>query len=250
MNQALKAEFRKLLSVRSTYVLTAIALILTIIASFYGDGFKSGTYDKLFLASAASDTAMAVSLFGGIVSVLLMAHEYRYNTVVYALTLNNSRSKVLAAKAITVFTYMAVLSAVAFGLSIGLSALGASMAGHHLPPQDFNALLSLGKSIFYCSGFGLAGLLFTVLLRNLTASIVVLFIVPNTIEGILAIFLKNNTQYLPFTALEQVIDTSPRASHDAGAAAVSSTHGALVFLAYFIIGWAIAYYLFLHRDAN
>lgn len=247
MRQAMKSEFRKLLSVRSTYLLSGLALLLVVIASFYGQGFKAGVYDSHFFTSDVTNTAMAISFFGAIVSILLMAHEYRYNTITYSLTLNKSRSKVLVAKIIAVLTYTVVLTTVALSASIGLSVLGASLAGHHLPHQDFNALLYLGKSIFYCGGFALAGLLLTTLIRNLTASIVALFIVPNTVETLLGLWLKGDSQYLPFTSLQTVL--SP-ITGGPGANNASAGHGVIVFLAYLIPGWIIAWWLFLRRDAN
>jgi ABC-type transport system involved in multi-copper enzyme maturation permease subunit len=249
MNQARRAEFRKLLTVRSSYVLSGLVLLLIMVVSFYGSGFKNGTYDNLFYAGVASGTSGVVSFVGAIIAVLLMAHEYRYNTIVYALTLSNNRSKVLVAKITAVLTYIVIFSVFAFFLSIGLATLGASIAGHNLPHQDFNILLSLGKSVFYCAGFALAGLLITVLLRNLTASVAALFLIPNTLEGLLNVLLKDNSIYLPFTALQQVVamPDPPGAPIMSG---TSATHGAVVFIVYLIVFWALAWWLFLHRDSN
>ncbi len=250
MMQSLKAEFRKLTTVRSTYVLSGIALALVLFISFYGEGFKADSYTPLFLANVAVNVAMAISFFTAIISVLLMAHEYRYNTIAYTLTLSNSRSKVLAAKIATVLGFTTMLVIVAVGLSVGMAALGASLADHHLPHQDFNILLIFGKSIFYCSGFALAALLFTALLRNITASIAVLFILPNTLEQLLQLLLKDNAIYLPFTALGEVAVVGPPHASAGGSATASPLHGAIVFIVYIVIGWAIAWYLFLRRDAN
>ncbi|MDB5168886.1 MAG: hypothetical protein JWO41_242 [Candidatus Saccharibacteria bacterium] len=247
MKRALTAEFRKLLTVRSTYVLTAIALLFVSIGSFYGSGFKSGVYDTHYLANAALSSVQAISFFGAIVSVLLMAHEYRYSTIVYALTMTNNRNNVLAAKILAVLVYTITITVVALGVSVGLATLGASIAGHHIPHQDFDVLAYLARSIFYCSGFALAALLFTTLLRNITASIAVLFIVPNTLETLLSLLLKGNAKYLPFTALQNVL-AAPTAQP--GLQRLSPTHSAGVFFAYIFVGWIIAWWLFLRRDAN
>jgi ABC-2 type transport system permease protein len=247
MRQALKSEFRKLFSVRSTYVMSGIALLIVIIGSFYGSGYKAEVYDQTFLASVAVNSATAISFFTALIAVLIMAHEYRYNTIVYALTLINSRSKVLAAKFITVLGFTVIFSAIVVGLSLVLAMLGANMAGHHLPHQDFNALIGIGKSVFYCTGFALAGLLFTALIRNITASVAVLFIVPNTLEALLSILLKHNAKYLPFHSLQDVVTLSfGKPNPDI----LSPGKGALIFSAYLIFGWLIAWYLFLRRDAN
>lgn len=245
MNTALRAEFRKLFTVRSTYVLSCIALLLVAIGSFYGSGFKAGLYDQHYLASTFNSTATTISFFGAVVSVLLMAHEYRYSTIVYTLTLNKSRSKVLIAKVVAVLSYVISLTVLAFLLDIGLALLGAQIAGHHVPHQEFNLGLIMAKSIFYCSGFALAGLLFTVLIRNLTASITVLFIVPSTIEGLIGMLLKSNAAYLPFTALQAVLISKAHRITKG-----SPEHGAIVFTVYMVVTGFIAWQLFLRRDSN
>jgi hypothetical protein len=64
--------------------------------------------------------------------------------------------------------------------------------------------------------------------------------------------------YLPFTALQQVIQAPTIAGfaavHPARDASttgyLSSVHGAMVFLLYLVVGYIVGWYLFLRRDAN
>ena len=97
------------------------------------------------------------------------------------------------------------------------------------------------------------GLLLAALVRNLVGAIVILLVVPNTIEGLLSLLLKHNSVYMPFTALQQVVQSPvlanvPKRLADTGY--LSPVKGALVFLCYLVAGWVVTWYLFLRRDAT
>lgn len=270
MTAAIKAEFRKLLTVRSTYVIALIFLLLSAFFSFYVHGYKdsaavSGTLSgasrmdhagaSLFVSGAITQIASVTSVAGALIALLLLAHEYRYNTIIYTLTASNRRSKVLAAKIIAVLSFVLVYSVIAAAISLALVWAGAALAGNSLPPQDINLLTFFAKCVFFCEAYALAGLLFIALIRNQIGAIAALLILPNTIEGLLTLLLKHNAVYLPFTALTQVIQ-SPTVQ---GAAPVhpdpnnlmlSPLKGAIIFSIYLLVGWSIAWYLFLKRDAN
>src|ERR1700690_563954 len=101
MVPTLKAEFRKLFTIRSTYGWILLAFVLVGIFSFYGEGFKDSAQlmqhpklaegGSLFIAGTITQMASFVGLFGGIIALLLITHEYRYNTITYTLTASNSR---------------------------------------------------------------------------------------------------------------------------------------------------------------
>ena len=256
MIPTLKAEFKKLLSVRSTY-LTSLAALLFVagLIAFYGQGFKTEPKDlnSLFLVGTITIFSNITAIAGAIIALLLLAHEYRYNTIVYTLTASNSRSKVLAAKIITVLLFVLGLSLLVIGSALALSVAGVAAAGHSLPHQDINILTYLAKSVFLCEGYAMFGLLLAALVRNLVGAIVILLVVPNTIEGLLSLLLKHNSVYMPFTALQQVVQSpvianAPKRLADTGY--LSPVKGALVFLCYLVGGWAITWYLFLRRDAT
>lgn len=249
----LKAEFRKLLTVRSTYWMTAIAIVLLAVLAGYGEGYRNApNLTPNTFNNALLNMASTVVLFAVIVAILLMAHEYRYNTVVYTLVNSNSRTRVLFSKILVVIAYSVFLTLVVVAAVFASIALGASLAGHPLPHQEINYGLFLLKSTFFVTGTALAGLLFAVLIRNLVAAFATFFVLPNVLELIGNLILKENSVYLPFTALNEVLITVPP---DTGGIPfvfgdLSPLKGALVFLAYLIPGWIIAWYLFLRRDAT
>ena len=260
MIPTIKAEFKKLFTVRSTYLVSlAVLLFVAGLIAFYGQGFKTDPKDlnSLFLAGTITTYSNVISIAGAIIALLLLAHEYRYNTIVYTLTASNSRSKVLAAKIIAVLVFVFFLSILVTSAALAMSAAGVAAAGHTLPHQDINYLTYLGKSVFLCEGYALFGLLLAALVRNLVGAIVIVLIVPNTLEGLLSLILKKNSVYMPFTALQQVVQPpvittrgGPAHPDTALTGVLTAPKGALVFLCYLILGWIITWYLFLRRDAQ
>jgi ABC-2 type transport system permease protein len=251
--QDMRAEFLKLKTVRSTYILTAILLLLLGFISFWAVGYRSFDRSSHYFEDSIGTIAPLTSIIGGIIAILLMAHEYRYNTIVYSLTASKSRSKVLAAKFLVIFVFVFLLAILVTIISILLSILGNNLAGHPLPPQQINWASYFAKEIFYCTGYALVGLMVTALIRNLVFSIVFLLIAPNTIESLLNLLLKEKSVYLPFTALSQVIAGPPPLNENDGPfklGHLSPLKGALVFGIYFVIGWITTWYLFLRRDAS
>jgi ABC-type transport system involved in multi-copper enzyme maturation permease subunit len=246
MKKELLSEYRKLFTVRSTYVLSALAIILIIAASFVGSGFVTKSYDQYFLTNNALNAAGGISFFVAFIAVLLLAHEYRYKTIDYSLALSNSRSKALFAKVIVILAYSMIFSILATLLSIGLAILGAHLAGHIIPPQSFDLAQSLGKSVYYCTGFALAAMLITAFIRNLAASVGALLLLPSMVENLLALLLKSKSVYLPFKALESVV----AAPTEISAGHISPLRGAIIFGIYLVIGWLIAWRVFIHRDAS
>jgi ABC-type transport system involved in multi-copper enzyme maturation permease subunit len=253
MMPALKAEIRKLLSIRSTYAICIFFILLLGAVAVYGVGYKAKQSDinQMFMAEHLSGMVNVLSFAGAFIALFLMAHEYRFNTITYTLTANNSRSKVLAAKILAVLGFVFIYTTIVVLIAMFMIILGLAIGGHTLPHQDINYFELFAKSIFFCEGFALAGLLSATIVRNMQASVVVLLLIPSTIEPLLGGFIKQPERWLPFTALAQV--TAPAVIERGGSApsALSpAARGAIVFLIYMVIAWVIAWYLFRRRDAN
>jgi ABC-type transport system involved in multi-copper enzyme maturation permease subunit len=176
---------------------------------------------------------------------LLVTHEFRYNTIDYSLTLSNSRSKVLAAK-ILVITIIALLVTAMISIATPLLADLGIHANHlSLVTQKFYYGSLFWKGLIFGWGYAMAGMVFAVLLRNQIGAIVTLFIVPDTVEGLLSILLKNNTVYLPFSALHSMLGVGVDVQNS-----ITPLHAMFVFLLYLSGAWIIAWYMFLRRDTN
>jgi ABC-2 type transport system permease protein len=245
----LKAEFRKVFSVRSTYIILAFVLILEIVFAFWSSGWRIDAHDLHNPATLTNDitsAVSAVSVFVALIAALLMTHEYRYNTIMYSLTLSKSRTRVLIAKILVISLVAVAFTVVVGALSPLLSVLGAHMNHLKFAPQTLHYGTLLWHSLFFGWGYAMAGLLIAALIRNQIGAIVALFLAPDTIEGILSLLLKKNTAYLPFSSLHAVIGQGMgQYLH-----VITPARSAAVFMVYLVIGWIIAWVLFVRRDAN
>jgi ABC-type transport system involved in multi-copper enzyme maturation permease subunit len=246
MIPALRAEVRKLLTIRSTYIILASCLALEFIFAFYGAGIKAATADlhnPHYLASQVTQAISALSILIALVGTLLVTHEYRYNTIMYTLTSSRRRTYILLTKLI-VITVFAVVFSLFFGLLSPLLAnLGVHLKGHELVHQVIPVGDLVWRSVFAGWGFAMFALILAFLIRIQVGAIVALFFIPTTVEALIGLILKHNAIYLPFTALSLVLDHNPE--HP-----VSYTHAALTAGIYIVAGWIIAWALFLRRDAN
>jgi ABC-type transport system involved in multi-copper enzyme maturation permease subunit len=252
-----RSEFLKAITIRSTYVLILLSFIFVFLFNFltgsqsHGSagsplGFDSHAYIQSIFASA-NLTATMMAIF----AILLMAHEFRHNTIIYTLTASNSRTRVLASKFLLVLLLSALVS-----IPLGLFGLVSFILGTHvqhlvLPAQEINYFETLGRGMFYVVGLSLTGLLFATLIRNLVFSIAALFIIPGTVEGLIGLLLKNKNQYLPFTSLKQVVVDSGQLPKSIDF--VQTDHplrSAATFLIYLIVGWIVGWYLFSRRDVG
>jgi ABC-2 type transport system permease protein len=248
MKAAVKAELRKLLTVRSTYFIIAFLFLLLGIFGFYVSGWHMSRVDLLnpeALAHDVTDAVNTISVFIALIAVLLFTHEYRYNTIMYTLTSSNSRSKVLAAKIIVIGGFALIFTALFAVLSPLISLLG--IHAHHLTlaHQTLHYSNLAWRTLFFGWGYAMVGLVLAALIRSQVGTIAALFIAPSTVEGLLGLLLKKNVVYLPFSSLHAVIGI-----YDNQGSNISPSHAALVFLGYLLVAWAIAWMLFLRRDAN
>lgn len=251
MIQAIKTEFRKLLTVRSTYVFTLLVIVAVMLIAFFLEGWNLNPSELRDPGQLASDVtgALTLSIFGAVVAILLVTHEYRYNTIMYTLTSSNSRSKVLLSKFVVISWYALFLSAIIAVLSPVMSYLGIHAHGHMLSPQTLHYFSLAWRSLFYGWGYAMAGLLLAFLTRNQVASIVSLFAIPTIVEQLLGfLLLKHNAVYMPFAALDQVIGNGP--SSGPTSSNLSAGKAALVYCVYLLVGGIVAYILFMKRDAN
>lgn len=250
MIPTLKSEFRKLFTIRSTYVITLIVLLLIGLMNFYFEGYKGNTgsaaskLESTAIQEVISNTAGMGVLFLAIIAVLFMAHEYRYNTIMYTLTANTRRTTVLLTKMFTVSVFGVCFGIVTVLFGIGMYLLGVQLRDATLPTQDLSIWTSLGKVALYYAGYALIGVMLAVLLRAVVGAIAALLLVPTTVEPLLGVVLKDNAVYLPFAALDTVVSASMMRGD------LTSTGAIGVSAIYIAVFGVITWLLFLRRDAN
>lgn len=281
MVSQIKAELKKLLSVRSTWIISAAIIILTSFFTFMGtskvyeeaeqpvpqtteqspavnDKTQAPVQPQLTnnlpkekLLTNMQDSIYPITLLITVVVVLLLAHEFRYNTITYTLTLSNSRTRVLGAKVIVSIIYALIMSGIAIAATVLATYTAVNIKDLNLPPQSIDWVHIGSRLLGYCLGFSLMGLAAITLLRNQVAGIVSIFLLP-TVDAILAGILSSQNilpaKWLPYSALTQF---SNIVNMDFGSRTpISVTHAGLVFASYLAGAWVLAWYLFLKRDAS
>lgn len=255
MINSLKADFRKLLTVRSTYFMTLIALALVTLVSGYFNGYKKKFTDEPvgfvpteldgannYIHLVTSMNAATAAVFISLIAILFVAHEYRYNTIMYTLTANASRVKVWLSKIITISIFGALLGTFISIYGVLATIVGLKLNGTDLPDQDFD-LVSLGlKLLAYFVGYALLSTFIAFILRSLVGAIALYFVYPTLVEQSLgALLLKDNANYLTFKSLDSIIFPS----------AAMSANTALWVAGLWLLGiGALSLALFWKRDAN
>lgn len=245
MMATIKAEFRKLITVRTTYGLILLGLVINGLLSFLASfkGTATNLADPKFIVNNVSAGVSASAFAAAVIAILLLANEYRHNTIMYTLTSSNSRSKVLAAKILVTLVFAVLYTVLMTAASFLVTKIGLYFNHHELAHQIMPFAELWWRILFFGCGYALIGLLFVTLMRNQIISIISLFVIPATVEGVLSLLLKHNSIYLPFGALSETLTPPPDG-------AITPTKAALVFLIYIGVGWVVAWTLFLRRDAN
>lgn len=247
MIAAVKAELRKLLTVRSTYIYVAFSVAIAVLFAGFGEGYKATSaslHGSGLLAGEVTSAVSFVSVIAALVGLLLFAHEYRFNTIMYTLTASNSRTKVLVAKIFAVSAFSLVFTLFMAVLSPLLTLAGVHLHGLHMVAQSIPYANLAWRCLFYGWAYAMLALVIAALIRNLVGAIVVLLLFPAIVENLASLLIKENVKYLPFKALDGVLQTSDRG------AVLTPTHAVVVVAAYLIGLWLIAWVLFLRRDAN
>ncbi len=250
MIASIKAEFLKLFTVRSTYIVLGFATLLELFFALYATGWKAMPPDLAnpkYVSNQVTSALVPITLLLTIVAILLITHEYRYNTIMHTLTSNRSRTSVLLSKIIAISCFAIVFSLLFGFLSPVLGFVGIKLHGHALGMQYIPVWSLIWRTIFYGWGFAMLASILAFIIRIQVGAIVAVFLIPSTIENILGLLLKTNQVYLPFSSLAVLVGES---SSDIGVASISFARAATVTSIYIVIGWLVAWFLFIKRDAS
>ena len=248
------AEFRKLLTVRSTYFIVLISLAIVALFAGFGDGYKASAayiHSPGLLANESASAIVFIGIILALASLLLMGHEYRYNTIMHTLTAVNHRRKVLFAKfvAITLFALTTALIMTFFAPLCTI--IGTHLANKHMAAQHFPAWTVLGHTLFVGWGYVMYAFIIVSIIRSQVGSIVTFLIIPLIGENIIGNIFKSTSKYLPFSSLQAVVHTEMLDSAQDTAQQVASTaHNIIVASCYIAVGLLVSYILFIRRDAN
>ena len=246
MKNAIKAEFRKLLSVRSTYIIVAGCLLITMLFAGYIEGVRASVHtmaNPLLLAGESKSAALLVGLILAIAGLMLFGHEYRYNTIMYTLTSTNRRLKPYFAKVVSITVFSLVMGLVTTFFSPLCTLIGLKIGGHHLSPQTFDYVSIAWRCVFCVWGYAMYAFILVAIIRSQIGAIVTYLLIPLIGENILGALLKGNMKYLPFASLQTVAAPSILQGSTPGQSALIST-------LYVIVGIVVGAVLIMRRDAN
>lgn len=222
MIDALRYEWVRIRTIRSTYWLTGIALAFALavsIAVSWGMRVTLGTADgptaeDLSEVGAWVGTQFAragapyfVAYLLAMIGILGWGHEYRHGMIRATLTALPSRTQVWVAKYLVVTAWVAVAVVICFlaGTAVGWLFLGSQDVAIYTS-QTWGAL---GRSVIYAVLLCWLAMAFTGLVRNQTAALVFLFLWPLAIESVITLIfflvpgLRDHadlTRFLPFAA--------------------------------------------------
>lgn len=251
MISTLRAEFMKFLTVRSTYIWTALTFALIGFVAFYGFGYSTQTpviIEPGFMLNMLTTVIAVFITIATILTILLVAHEYRYNTITYTLTASPSKLRVLAAKAIVMLAYTTVIGVVLLIMAYAATRLGLSMKGVTLAAQDIPLWDTFWRLGAYAWGYVLVGIIIATIVRGLVGSIVLFFIIP-AIEQMSSLVLKGASKFLPFRSLDSLLVSRMDVS-EVGIEVLTAKAALGVFSIYLVAGLIVAAISFVRRDAN
>jgi ABC-type transport system involved in multi-copper enzyme maturation permease subunit len=190
MIDALRYEWTRLRTLRSTYWLIGLALVFQIVmAGIFawrfsvasGNVGEQNSFDLIATIGASSGIApLFIGYILGLLGVFSMGHEYRHGMIRATLTAVPSRVHVLTAKIITTSV---VVAGAAFAC-VGIAVIAMLVFGLGLPNVANIGGIAAGTAIFSVL-FALSGLAFSALVRNQTAAVAMLMLIPTVVEQII-----------------------------------------------------------------
>jgi ABC-2 type transport system permease protein len=260
MKDALRYEVVRLRTLRSTWWLTAIALLISGLLglpalSVKGDATITDYGD---IVTGGGGAVFLVSILLSILAIFATGHEYRYGTIRPTLSALPRRSALMTAKVLVVSGYVLVMAAVCEVLRyvVSLIILGHRLSRLGLFPGPM-ARVWIG-SIVYTAVFALVGLALASLFRNIPAAIVTVIVLPlvaeNVIRGLLGLHvfhgIRGLAKLMPFSSGAQVFRYGPVDSGGGGFSEVPGPWaGFFIFAGFLTIVLAISWMLFERRDA-
>jgi len=249
MFAAVKSEIRKILTVRSTYAILAITVLLLGLFCFYATGWRATTGQLLndnMLKNVIQQAIISTGLLGSLVGLLLVTNEYRYNTIMYTLTASNNRTKSLFAKLIatTAFSLVFTLFVAIAAPLLTIAGVAAHGVNPGLSPQHLQLSPLFWQVLFVGWGYSMFSFIIAMILRVQVGAISAIFLFPAMVESLLALAMKKDAIYLPYNSLQSVL------IHNDAFKPVSYGAAAAIATVYIVGGVIISWILFQKRDAQ
>jgi ABC-2 type transport system permease protein len=260
MTDALRYEWVRLRTLRSTWWLTGLAVVATGVLALTALGMHEGPLTTEDYGNVITQPGLFFSsIFLSLIGTFSMGHEYRYGTIRPTLGAVPGRSHLMAAKVAIVLGWVALWAIVCEALNYLISAL---ILGSRLTDLGF-APGPIGRVwvgiVGYITVTALIGLALATLTRSMPAAIVTLLVFPLIVENLLRALLslhflrsiRGVLKVLPFSAGQQIFSVSktPDRAPDGFKEVPGPWTGALIFIIFMSILLGIAWTMFEKRDA-
>jgi len=250
--RALRSEFIKFRTVRSTVWSLAITLVVLVgLATLFAAIFRANVDDIGMTGAEAATTPIVTGVgFGQLVLAVLGAltitGEYSTGMIRSTFSAVPTRTPALVAKAVVVVVASLVVSAVATAITVGIITPILSGSPIALDLSDADVLRVVVGTPLYLAGIALLALALGILIRNSAGAIfgvIGLVLVINPIlTGIPVKWVNDWAQYLPSAAGQQLLTVHPTSDP-------APWIGLLVLLAWGVVLFGIGVVLAKKRDA-
>jgi ABC-2 type transport system permease protein len=244
----LRAEWIKLVTVRTTWVLSiltaGLSLVLAVLLIRVVDQITAngGPTPLGLLANCVTSFAF----LPGIVGVLVYGAEYRHGTFRATYAAEPNRWRVAVAKTLVVIGFGVLVAAVTVAVTVGVGYPFLASKGFAPPFDGVFTRSIVGAGLFIVFN-AVAGLALGATVRNRTVAIILLIAVPVALESVLVALLPHHLgRFLPFVAGAQMYSTGPVTA----GTQLSPLLGGLVFAAWIAADLVLGIALAVRRDTH
>ncbi|MCA1782092.1 MAG: hypothetical protein LC679_07940 [Intrasporangiaceae bacterium] len=247
------AEMRKVTTVVTTWVLTGIGLLLTLIGAAVSTFVAMATGSE-FTGSDA-DVAVAIDQIGAfsvivlVVALLAMTTEFRHGTAGRTFQVTPSRTRVLTAKMLVGAGYAAAYFVAGLVIVAGVVGTAAllSSTGLSIGPRTGTAIWHGFGGLVLTALFGVA---IGALIRSQVVALTVMLVWVFIVEQLIIFAVPRVGQWLPFNALNAlfVSDEARQSAPDGMLVLLEPAVGLVTFLGYVVVTAAAAILLLRTRD--
>lgn len=268
MRDALVYEIVRIRTIRSTWWLTAAALVVGVgistlfswgISSDFADHGTAGAPDGVGAlvvtqVAATGQVPSIVCFLLALIGVLAWGHEFRHGMIRTSLTALTSRTALWVAKFVVVAAWVAVVAFVTFVLA-GL--VGTMFLSEWITVFDAQTWSVIGRQVLYGVLLTWLAMGFTLLTRSQAFALVMIFLWPLLVESLVRLLfllvpsLRDDQailRFLPFGAGTKMVDVLQPSSSTFGDP-LSPLGGAVVFGGTAAVLVVASYVAFRTRDA-
>lgn len=269
MIHALRYELARIRTIRSTWWLTLLAIVvgvgistlLSVIAAHeFGknaptaqdlDGLGAAVVTQL---SATGQVPSIVGFMMAIIGIFAWGHEYRHGMIRASLTALNSRTTLWVAKYLVAGAWVAAVTLVTMLVS-GL--IGVVFLRDYLTIFDSQTWGVVGRDALYVVLLTWLAMAFTSVTRSQAFALVMIFLWPLLVESLFHAFFAlvlglrddmDKLRFLPFDAGRQMVNVISE-PHSTFGSPLTATGGNVVFGGTALVLMLASYLLFERRDA-